>query len=1003
MEFTKIAGIQVPVYKNANSSLIYSSNLVETDTTLKNLRNILYPVIENQPVLLVGDAGVGKNALIYYINAKRNHPTLRYSFNEDTLPEDLIGSYRLLMSGNGFEWINGPIVNAIASGYTFVADEMNLCSPNVIKRFATVYESNYIDIMEGDGSRIQAKEGFSFIGTQNPSEGFEGRKPLPFDITKNFSTVFVDPYPPDEILFILKKLYPELTESLLQICIRVTLATERKVLNNELGKGDLEKYHFNIRTLKKVCERLNAFNCNDKYVVYRELSHLYIEPFRKEEDKNSQLELIRTELQYSDKEISHSVKMFVEGNKLYCNDKSIHTEESISKRILTEIPVTEKILTFMEKVVTGIQLGENILIEFGEEDDPNFLMSLITNISGLRLSHVNLCKGIHTSDILGALKPVSQSKVEWVDGPLTKGIREGGTIVITALEAAGAELVEKLNMLTDDAKAITLPPESGETNPIHLKEDSRVYAFKMFRKTKSIPTISRAFRNRFTPVLFPSLEDEKSLKEILQFYLPDDTLSGLMTTFHTKIKTLSQKRVIGSGNLNPYLFGLSNLLKWKDHIVKYNAPETLVETVVRGAKISYINQISDPKERFDMERLIDTAVKSKSFPDDLYQKIEDKKKTFTDPVNLDRNPWWDPELHKREANTGKAPLKNSGSPLKKGIEINTPETGGNTKEGADAWYGKDTQGNMGQGEPAGGGGAWGYRTEELYKQFLAKRKILWNYSMAVSLKEFKEVFEKSLEEVEMNLESLFDPEVDITRIYQTQGKRVDTRKYISFKSGRGDSKVFDKTIIDKNEEKLKGVEIVFLVSKARRIFNFEYSVATLSAMLTSAYILNEHSVKFSIYSYSDRLNKKDHIDLICLKDKEDEYDMRKEEEMFNSLTRDWQGDSVYEFSLIENCEKYFSSEAETRIIVIISDFRGQRGKTEIDREIDSWENKKLKEEVLKNTKKNYVFLAVGLGNRYIAENLFENSVQITADNFANMPNLIGTELTKLIHIHHAVR
>ena len=66
MEFTKIAGIQVPVYKNANSSLIYSSNLVETDTTLKNLRNILYPVIENQPVLLVGDAGVGKNALIYY-------------------------------------------------------------------------------------------------------------------------------------------------------------------------------------------------------------------------------------------------------------------------------------------------------------------------------------------------------------------------------------------------------------------------------------------------------------------------------------------------------------------------------------------------------------------------------------------------------------------------------------------------------------------------------------------------------------------------------------------------------------------------------------------------------------------------------------------------------------------------------------------------------------------------------------------------------------------------
>lgn len=1003
MESTKIAGIDVPVYKNTNPSLVYPSNLVETDTTLKNLRNILFPILEGQPVLLVGDAGVGKNALIYYINSKRNHPTLRYSFNEDTLPEDLIGSYRLLMSGAGFEWIDGPIVNAISNGYTFVADEMNLCSPNVIKRFATVYESAYIDLMEGDGSRISAKEGFGFIGTQNPSEGFEGRKPLPFDITKNFSTVFIDPYPPEEILFILKKLYPELAESLLQSCIRITLSTEKKVLNNEIGKGDLEKYHFNIRTLKKICERLLAFNCNDKSIVYRELYNLFIEPFRKAEDKKSQEELVSQELQYSVKETKQEIKLYVEKDKLYCNDKSIHTDETISKKILSEIPITEKTLEFIEKVITAIQLNENILIEFGEEDDPNFLMSLITQISGLKLSHVNLCKGIHTSDILGALKPVSGSKVEWIDGPLTRGIREGGTIVITALEAAGAELVEKLNMLTDDAKAITLPPESGEERPLHLKEDSRVFAFKMFRKTKSIPTISRAFRNRFTPILFPNLEDEKTLKEILQFYIVDETLADIMSAFHRKIKTLSEKRVIGSGNLNPYLFGLSNLLKWKDHILKYNHPENLSEVVVRGAKISYINQIADPKERFDMERIIDTAVKAKKFPEDLYQKIEEKKKTFTEPVNLDRNPWWDPNLHKREANTGKAPLKNSGSPLKKGIDINTPETGGNTKEGADAWYGKETQGNMGQGEPAGGGGAWGYRTEELYKQFLAKRKILWNYSIAVSLKEFKEVFEKSLEEVEMNLESLFDPEIDITRMYQTQGKRVDTRKYISFKSGRGDSKVFDKTIIDKNEEKLKGVEIVFLVSKARRIFNFEYSVATLSAMLTSAYILNEHNVKFSIYTYSDRLNRKDHIDLICLKDKEEDYDTRKEEEMFNSLTKDWQGDSVYEFSLIEDCERYFTPEAETRIIVIISDFRGQRGKTEIDREIESWENKKLKEEVLKNVKKNYVFLAVGLGNGYIAENLFENSVQITPDNFSNMPNLIGTELTRLIHVHHAVR
>lgn len=107
---------------------------------------------------------------------------------------------------------------------------------------------------------------------------------------------------------------------------------------------------------------------------------------------------------------------------------------------------------------------------------------------------------------------------------------------------------------------------------------------------------------------------------------------------------------------------------------------------------------------------------------------------------------------------------------------------------------------MGQGEPAGGGGAWGYRTEELYKAFLAKRRILWEYTIQTSIKEFKEVFGRSLEEVELNLERLFDPEIDINRMYRSEGSRIDTRKYISFLSGKGDSKVFDKTTIDKDEE-----------------------------------------------------------------------------------------------------------------------------------------------------------------------------------------------------------
>lgn len=1005
METTQIAGIQVPVFKNQTHIPIFPSDFIETPTSTKNLQNILYPLLEGYPVLLVGDAGVGKNALIYHINYMRNHPTIRFSFNEDTLPEDLIGSYRLLMSGNGFEWVNGPLINAMRLGTSFVADEMNLTSPAVIKRFATVYESSHIDLLEGDGSQLLADRGFHFIATQNPAEGFEGRKSLPYEITRNFAVVYIDEYPPEEILFILNRLYPELNSDLITACIKITMETEKAITGSDLGKGDLEKYHFNLRTLKKICNRLSYYDSNDKQIVYREINNLYVEPFRKEEDRQAQQQLIEQQLGFSGQNIE-STNFFLREGSLYCNDKTLEVEnETAIQNLLISIPLTVAVRKFLEKIITSIQMKENILIEYRQEDDINFLVPLMTGLPGQKIEFVNLSKGIHTSDILGGLKPTANNEIQWIDGPLTRGVRNNAIIAITALEAAGAELIEKLNMLLDDARSLSLPPESGEKLPLQLQDKSVIFAWKLFRSTKSTPTISRAFRNRFTSYIFPILDTKESLKEILEFYLPESTLTDILIEFHSKIKTLSHKRVIGSANLTPYIFGLSNMIRWKDHILHNNTDdrEAFLAAVKKGAMIYYINQISDPKERENLRRIIEQAVDHGTFPDNLYEKIEDKKKTYTISTDLEKIKWWDPALHKRKANTGKAKLQNSGKPLKKGIEINTPETGGNTKEGPDAWYGKDTRGNKGQGEPAGGGGAWGYRTDELYKQFLAKRKILWDYTIHVSLEEFKKVFEHQMEEVELNLEKLFDPEIDITRTYQNEGKRIDTRKYIAFKNGRGDTRVFDKTIIDKKDERLKGVEVVFLVSKARRIFNFEFSIAVLSALMTSSHILNQHNVRFAVHTYSDRMNRKDRIDLHCIKNFEEDYEIHKEEEMFNALCVDWQGDSVYEYLLLENCETYFTNEASTRIIIMLSDFRGQRGKSYIEHEIQSVENKKLKQEVQKNMNKSYIFLGVGIGNRNLAEHIFPESLHIHAENFANMPNLLGGEISRLILTHHSNR
>lgn len=1026
MQKVSVAGVPLPVFSNANPGLVVASDLVETDSTRKHLQNIIYPMLEGRPVLLVGDAGVGKNSLIYYINWKIQKPTLRFSLNEDSLPEDLIGSFRVLLDGNGFEWADGPLTHALRTGSCFVADEMNLATPHILKRFSSVYESGFLDLLEGSGERIRSESGFHFVGTQNPAEGFEGRKPLPFGITKHFCVVHIDPHTPDEILFILGKLFPQLPKGFLQRAIATCLEVERLVKVGEIGRSDLEKYHFNIRVLKKFCQRVLSFGKDDPEVYFREADFLFREPFRKREDRDRVTAVLReiwkhepiekrggqnatgqAKLSFLEapngSESRYTVRMGLDGNVLYCNDKLLPIQDrAYVERLLASRPLPPPVLEFLEKVITAWVNRENLLIEYREDQDPQFYEGILTEVMGNPVELVSLSKGVHTSDIIGALKPIGKNQVGWIDGPLTRGIRNGATVVITGLESAGAELVEKMNMLTDDARSIALPPESGEMLPLRLADKSRVQAWKPFRNTKAQPTISRAFRNRFTTVLFPELEDRDTLLEILEFFLPEGFLPEAMVRFHLRLKDLAEKRVIGSANLVPYAFGLSNLLTWKNHVL-YSDDVQVMGSVVRGGQIAYTNQIADPKERTDLEKQLLQCLQGLENYPDLFNKIAEKKKTFTSPTDLEKKQWWDPNLHKRDPITGNATRTLSGDVLKRGIEINTPHTGGQTKEGPDAWYGKETRGNMGQGEPAGGGGAWGYRTEELYKQFLQKRRLLWDYRMVVSREEFMEVFGKELEEVEMNLDRLFEPEVDITRMYRMEGSRIDARRYINFANGRGDSRIFDKTLIEKDEEKLKGVEVAILVSKCRRVFNFDYSVAVLSAILTTAYILRDHSVDFSVHSYSDLKNAKDRIDIIQAKKYEESFDDEKEAELFHFFTQGWEGDSVPEYQVLGDVDRFFQPESRTRIVVVISDFRGQRAKAEISDEVGSKETRCLKEAVRKGESKNYIFLGVGLGSRFIGEHIFQENVQITSDNFYNMPNLIGRELSRLILTHHSNR
>lgn len=1035
MRTVEIAGVRTPLY-HETPGWIPDVRLILTPTARRNLQKILHPLNQGCNLLLVGDAGVGKNALIYYINKLRAHPTVRYSFNEDTLPEDLVGAYRIDPVTHRFVWADGPLAHAMRTGAVFVADEMNLCPPEVLKRFYSVFTDRSLQLLEGDSTVIEAAPGFAFVATQNPAEGFEGRKNLPREIQKHFATVYVDSYPHDELVEILAGLFPDIQRGAVETIVRINTSVEALVNERKAGVRDLERFHFNIRNLSRLGARLS----NERADGLLELSDIFVATFRSEEDRrlvrNTMAELAHDAPGFGDvmalrsERSGAAVELFfdpaseavrigraeLKRAEFSGAAKRRSFTESV-ERAFDELPPVPAVRPALESLMRSIELGENALLECEADVEPEDYVKFFAELLDRPLAVITLSRGMHTADVLGGLKPApdaanEREAVRWVDGPLTTAVRRGDFILLKGLEAAGPELVEKLNMLLDDARALALPPESGETAPIRLRPEARIFGLKFFRMQRSTPSISRAFRNRFTALTLAPVIDPESLREIAARRLgvdengPAEKLLRAMTQFHLMIRERSLKREIGAAQIQPYQFGLTNLRRWCEHIraefeIEGGEKFQTLEVVIRGAGVAYLNEIAESRERDKMALVLENLLGGLP-ADEILKELEraaSKKKLITQSSET-KKIWWDQKENWRPANTGKFKAKLEGRSMKAGVDINTPETGGQTKEGKDAWYGSDTQGNQGQGEPGAGGGAWGYRTEELYKEFLKKRRALWDYNITVSLEEFKEIFGPEIQRVTVDFDRLLDPQVDITRRYLSQGSRVDARRYLSYIAGRGDGRVFDRTTVTVDDDKLKGVEIIFAVNKGRRIFNFEYSIATLVAIMSCATILENHQIPFGVSGYSDLSNMKSAVDIMWYKTIQELFGPGPEEDLFYGLARNWHGDTVAEWQLLEELTASFSPDARTRIIVLVSDFRGARAKVTLEKDMMSDDTARLKQTADQLTRRGVILLGVGVGARAIADALFTDSLHVGGETYAELPQLMAGRVTELIHRHH---
>lgn len=171
----------------------------------------------NEPVLLVGETGCGKTTVCQILAELRNCQLLSVNCHMHTESADFLGGLRPVRQhkndGQLFEWVDGPLVNALRSGDMFLADEISLADDSVLERMNSLLEperelliaEKTLDNESDSACVITAKEGFQFISTMNPG-GDYGKKELSPALRNRFTEIWCDHVTSkDDLLAILEK------------------------------------------------------------------------------------------------------------------------------------------------------------------------------------------------------------------------------------------------------------------------------------------------------------------------------------------------------------------------------------------------------------------------------------------------------------------------------------------------------------------------------------------------------------------------------------------------------------------------------------------------------------------------------------------------------------------------------------------------------------------------------------------------------------------------------